>query len=129
MTDFLQNSSFTPKELWELIKSRINDSEEAFLLVDDSVQNKQYSHLIETVKLQYSGNEHGLVKGIGLVNLVHTNGSLGDFIPSIIRFTILIRTVKPRMTIFKRYSSKRLKVNKSKRGISPLTVGMRRLTI
>lgn len=81
VTDFLQNSKFTPKDLWELVKDRIDDNEEAFLLVDDSVQNKQYSNAIETVKLQYSGNEHGLVKGIGLVNLVHTNGSLGDFYP------------------------------------------------
>lgn len=57
-----------------MVKDRIDDSEDAFLLVDDSVQNKQYSQAIETVKLQYSGNEKGLVKGIGLVNLVHTNG-------------------------------------------------------
>jgi hypothetical protein len=81
VTDFLQNSKFTPRDLWDLVKDRIDDSEEAFLLVDDSVQNKQYSQAIETVKLQYSGNEHGLVKGIGLVNLVHTNGSLGNFYP------------------------------------------------
>ena len=81
VTDFLQNSRFTPKELWELVKSRIDDSEEVFLLADDSVQNKQYSHSIETVKRQYSGNVHGLVKGIGLVNLVHTNGAMGDFYP------------------------------------------------
>jgi len=81
VTDFLQNSKFTPRDLWELVKERIDDSAEAFLLVDDSVQNKQYANAIETVKLQYSGNVHGLVKGIGLVNLVHTNGSLGDFYP------------------------------------------------
>ena len=81
VTDFLQNSKFTPRDLWDLVKDRIDDSEEAFLLVDDSVQNKEYSHAIETVKLQYSGNEHGLVKGIGLVNLVHTNGFEGDFNP------------------------------------------------
>jgi len=81
VTDFLQNSKFTPRDLWDLVKDRIDDSEEAFLLVDDSVQNKEYSHSIETVKLQYSGNEHGLVKGIGLVNLVHTNGFEGDFNP------------------------------------------------
>jgi hypothetical protein len=81
VTDFLQNSKFTPKDVWNLVKDRIDDSEEAFLLVDDSVQNKQYSQSIETVKLQYSGNEHGLVKGIGLVNLVHTNGFEGEFYP------------------------------------------------
>ncbi len=81
VTDFLNNSKFTPRDLWELVKDRLDDSEGAFLLVDDSVQNKQYSQSIETVKLQYSGNEHGLVKGIGLVNLVHTNGFEGDFYP------------------------------------------------
>ncbi len=81
VTDFLQHQKLTPEDLWELVKERIDDSEEAFLLVDDSVQNKQYSHSIETVKLQYSGNVHGLVKGIGLVNLVHTNGCFGDFYP------------------------------------------------
>lgn len=81
VSDFLRNSKFTPKDVWELVKNRIDDSEEAFLLVDDSVQNKEYSHVIETVKLQYSGNEHGLVKGIGLVNLVHTNGFEGNFYP------------------------------------------------
>ena len=81
VSDFLQNSKFTPKDVWELVKNRIDDSAEAFLSVDDSVQNKEYSHSIETVKRQYSGNEHGLVKGIGLVNLVHTNGQTGDFYP------------------------------------------------
>lgn len=81
VSDFLQNSKFTPRELWELVKDRIDDSTEAFLIVDDSVQNKQYSHLIEAVKLQYSGNVQCLVKGIGLVNLVHTNGAMGDFYP------------------------------------------------
>lgn len=63
VTDFLNNSKFTPRDLWELVKDRIDDSEEAFLLVDDSVQNKEYSRSIETVKLQYSGNEHSLVRG------------------------------------------------------------------
>lgn len=81
VTDFLEKSKFTPRDLWELVKTRIDDSEEAFLLVDDSVQNKQYSRAIETVKLQYSGNVHGLVKGIGLVNLVHTAGAMGEFYP------------------------------------------------
>ena len=52
VTDFLQNSKFTPRDLWELVKDRIDDNAEAFLLVDDSVQNKEYSQAIETVKLQ-----------------------------------------------------------------------------
>ena len=52
VSDFLQNSEFDPKELWELVRERIDDSAEAFLVVDDSVQNKQYANAIETVKLQ-----------------------------------------------------------------------------
>ncbi len=41
--------------------------------MDDSVQDKGYSQKIEMVKRQYSGNAHGLVKGIGIVNLVHAS--------------------------------------------------------
>ena len=81
VTDFLHNSEFAPQDLWALVKDRLADSPQAYLLVDDSVQNKRYSHSIETVKLQYSGNEHGLVKGIGLVNLAHTDGFRGDYYP------------------------------------------------
>lgn len=59
----------------------IDDSPSAFLLIDDSVQDKRYSRKIELVKRQYSGNEHGVVAGIGAVNLVHSNGVEGDFYP------------------------------------------------
>jgi hypothetical protein len=41
VTDFLQNQKFTPRDLWELVKDRIDDSEEAFLLVD--IQSKTNS--------------------------------------------------------------------------------------
>jgi hypothetical protein len=51
------------------------------MLVDDSVQDKRYSQFIELVKLQYSGAEHGLVRGIGIVNLVHSAGDKQDFYP------------------------------------------------
>ena len=33
------------------------------------------------VKKQYSGNEHGTVRGIGLLNFVHSSGNDGDFYP------------------------------------------------
>jgi hypothetical protein len=81
VSDFLHNAEFDPQDLWEVVKDRLADSPEAYLLVDDSVQNKRYSQVIETVKVQYSGNEHGLVRGIGLVNLVHTDGWQGSSYP------------------------------------------------
>ena len=74
ITDYLSNERHTARGLWELVEGMIKDNPEAFLLVDDSVQDKRYSRFIELVKLQYSGAEHGLVRGIGVVNLVHSAG-------------------------------------------------------
>ena len=65
----------------KLVLPLLRDSPEAFLLVDDRVQDKRYSRLIDVAKRQYSGNAHGMVTGIGLVNLVHSSGEAGDFLP------------------------------------------------
>jgi hypothetical protein len=45
------------------------------------VQDKRYSNQIELVRRQYSGAEGGLVRGIGVVNLVHTDGVEGNYYP------------------------------------------------
>lgn len=80
ISDYLRRERLTPRGLWEVVGGLLDDSPDAFLLVDDSVQDKRYSQAIELVKRQYSGNEHGLVKGIGVVNLVHSDGQR-DFNP------------------------------------------------
>jgi len=64
-----------------LVRRLIADSPDAFMIVDDSVQDKRYSRFIELVRLQYSGAAHGLVRGIGIVNLVHSAGAGHDFYP------------------------------------------------
>lgn len=74
VTDYLQREKLTARGLWELVEPLLEDSSEAYLIADDSVQNKQYSRQIELVKKQYSGAEHGLVRGIGVINLVHSDG-------------------------------------------------------
>ena len=51
------------------------------MIVDDSVQDKRYSRFIELVRAQYSGNEHRVIKGIGVVNLVHSGGKEEAFYP------------------------------------------------
>ena len=81
ITDYLRSERLTARSVWELVAGLIQDSAEAFMLVDDSVQDKRYSRFIELVKLQYSGAEHGLVRGIGIVNLVHSAGEEKDFYP------------------------------------------------
>ena len=74
VTDYLKRGKQTARHLWELGVGLIDDTSEACLIIEDSVQNKQYSRSIELVKKQYSGAVGGLVRGVGGINLVHTNG-------------------------------------------------------
>ena len=41
--------------------------------------DKSHSHKIELVRLQYSGNVHGLIKGIGVINCVYFNPDTEQF--------------------------------------------------
>ena len=81
ITDLLSHAKLTPRRVWEVVAPLLHDGPGSYLIVDDSVQNKQYSKQIALVKLQYSGVEHGLVRGIGVVNLIHTNGQEQGFYP------------------------------------------------
>jgi len=74
VSDYLAREKSTARQIWELAKEVINNNADSYLIVDDSVQDKRYSRKIELVKNQYSGAEHGLVNGIGIVNLVHSDG-------------------------------------------------------
>ena len=79
VSDFLQHGRSTAHGLWSMVEPLLKDSEDSYLIIDDSVQNKQYSRQIGLVKNQYSGAEGGLVRGIGVVNLVHSDGE--EFYP------------------------------------------------
>ena len=81
VNDFLRQKRFLPREVWRLVKDRLEDSKNAFLLVDASVQDKPYSRFMELVRAQYRGNEHRVVRGIGVVSLVPSAGKDEDFYP------------------------------------------------
>jgi hypothetical protein len=81
VNDFLRQKRFLPREVWKLVKDRIEDSKDACLIVDDSVHDKRYSRFIDLVRAQYSGNEHRVVRGIGVVSLVHSGGQDKEFYP------------------------------------------------
>jgi hypothetical protein len=74
VNDYLHRERLTARHLWEQVEPLLKDSPAGYLIVDDSVQAKKHARKMEMVKRQYSGNEGGLVKGIGVVNLVHTDG-------------------------------------------------------
>jgi hypothetical protein len=78
VSNFLKRNRITAREVWALVKDLIKNTPESFLIIDDSVQNKPYSKSIERVKKQYSGATGGLVRGIGVVNLVHSDGKEHD---------------------------------------------------
>lgn len=77
VSDFLTRGKATSRQIWELAKPLIHDGESSFLILDDSVADKNYSQKIEMVKKQYSGAQHTLVRGIDVVNLVHYDQTSG----------------------------------------------------
>ena len=70
---FLRNDKLTARLIWEHVQGDIVPSAHGCLVFDDSILDKGHSHCIEMVKLQYSGNAHGLIKGIGMVNCLYVN--------------------------------------------------------
>ena len=81
VTDYLHSERLTAHHLWELVGELITNSAKAFLIGADRVQDNRYSRCIELVKQHYSGAEHGLVRGLGVVNRVHSSGAVGDVSP------------------------------------------------
>lgn len=69
---WLASSRFEPKELLNLTGGMV-DKAAGYLICDDSTLDKRFSRINELAKKQYSGNEHGLIYGINLVNLLWTD--------------------------------------------------------
>lgn len=76
---YLKTEKITPRTLWLNIKEDIQADENGYLVFDDTVLDKKHSHKIELVRKQYSGNAHGVIKGIGVVNCVYINSQTLQF--------------------------------------------------
>lgn len=70
---FLRDAKLKPSMIWHKAKEDVLESENGYVLFDDTVIDKNHSHKIELVKRQYSGNAGGLIKGIGVVTCVYVN--------------------------------------------------------
>jgi hypothetical protein len=64
---WLSSAKVQPKDLWEVSRKEI-ENRAGILVFDDVVIDKSRSNKMELVRWQYSGAEHGVVKGIGVVN-------------------------------------------------------------
>lgn len=76
---YLKTEKLTPRLLWDNVKEVVEPDDNGYIIFDDSVLDKRYSEEIEIVRRQYSGNEHGVLKGIGTVSCVYVNPKLQRF--------------------------------------------------
>jgi len=76
---YLNGEQLRPKLTWENVQGQVVQTPKGFVIFDDTVADKNYSHEIELVRRQYSGNAHGVIKGIGIVTCVYVNPELDQF--------------------------------------------------
>jgi hypothetical protein len=78
-TRYLGRDRLRPSELWQQVKGELVLSPNGYLIFDDSVLDKNHSREIEGVYRQYSGNEHRIIRGIGLISCVYVNPDSEEF--------------------------------------------------
>jgi hypothetical protein len=76
---YLAGEKITPHLVWENVKGQVVQNANGYVVFDDTVVDKNYSHEIELVRRQYSGNAHGVIKGIGVVTCVYVNPATDQF--------------------------------------------------
>ncbi len=76
---YLRREKLTPRLLWENVKPLIQVNEKAYVIFDDTVLDKRYAEDIELTRRQYSGNEHRVVRGIGLISCAYVNPETSQF--------------------------------------------------
>ena len=76
---YLLGDEIRPRMVWENVRKDVVQTPYGFFVFDDSVMDKNFSHHIELVRRQYSGNAHGVIKGIGVVTCVYVNPQIDQF--------------------------------------------------
>ncbi len=76
---YLAGEKLSPKLTWENVQNQVIQTPKGFVVYDDTVADQDYSHKIELVRRQYSGNEQDVIKGVGMVTCVYVNPELDQF--------------------------------------------------
>ena len=76
---YLEDEKITARLVWENVKDQLVTSANGYVAFDDTVLDKNSSFKIELVRRQYSGNAHGIIKGIGVVTCVYINPDTDQF--------------------------------------------------
>src|SRR3954470_15523357 len=75
----LADDRIPPRLVWENVRDQVVQTPAGYLVFDDTVLDKRYSRTIDLVRRQYSGNAHGVIKGIGVVTCVYVNPEADQF--------------------------------------------------
>src|SRR5215210_2903236 len=70
---YLKSEKLSPRLLWEQVQPLLELDPEAYLIFDDTVLDKSFGPKIEVVRKQWSGNEKGVIRGMGVVSCVYVN--------------------------------------------------------
>jgi hypothetical protein len=76
---YLEGEKISARLVWENVREQVASSPKGYLAFDDTVLDKNTSFKIELVRRQYSGNAHGIIKGIGVVTCVYINPEVDQF--------------------------------------------------
>jgi hypothetical protein len=60
----LRREKLTPCLVWENVQPLIQAVDQGYIIFDDTVLDKRFKEEIELSRRQYSGNEHGIIRGI-----------------------------------------------------------------
>ena len=81
VTRWLNSKELRPRDVVASSIKLIDKKAPSLLVADDSVLSKIHSKKIDLVNYQYSGNEHDVIAGIGLLNLIFYNRDTQDYLP------------------------------------------------
>ena len=76
---YLNSENLTPSLIWDKVGSEVQSHPDASLVFDDTVLDKRFSSKIELFRRQYSGNEHRVIRGIGLISCIYVNPPTGNY--------------------------------------------------
>ncbi len=76
---YLANDRLRPRQVWEHVKSHLEQTPDGYIIFDDTVLDKRYAKQMGLAKRQYSGNAGGLINGIGIVTCVYVNPALDRY--------------------------------------------------
>jgi len=76
---YLKGEKLSPRLLWEQVQPMLELDSQAYLVFDDTVLDKSFGPKIEVVRKQWSGNEKGVIRGMGLVSCVYINPKTQHF--------------------------------------------------